>query len=108
MVAGSPGQRTRRANQTQPQFVSAALQRNTTAVGLHRRVAVNEQKEGKTMNEERTWIRYAAIAGILFVVLTIVSAAIGGSPPQPGDSVASIRHYASSHRSALLVGIYLS
>lgn len=52
---------------------------------------------------ERNWARYAALGGVLFVVLNVVGAAITGSPPAPNDSVAKITEYLDDKGTALQV-----
>jgi len=59
------------------------------------------------MRDERTWTQYAAIAGIVFVVLTIVGAFLPGQPPKPDDSIATIRSFYADHRSAILLSAYV-
>lgn len=60
------------------------------------------------MTNERIWIRYAAIAGIIAVVLSAIGALLPGAPPAPDSSAATLRDYFSTHRSAIVAGNYLS
>jgi len=48
-------------------------------------------------------IRFAGVAAIAFVVLTVVTVFASGQPPAADDSVAEIREYLVDHRSAILV-----
>jgi hypothetical protein len=52
-------------------------------------------------------VRLAGGAAIAFVVLILVSAFAGGSPPAADDSVTEIREYFVDHRSGLLIGALL-
>ena len=47
-------------------------------------------------------IRWAGVAGIVFVILIVVTIAISGSPPMGDDAVSKIRNYYIDHRSGLL------
>jgi hypothetical protein len=57
---------------------------------------------------ESTWERYGLGAGILFVVLIVVAALIGGAPPKPTDTPARIAAYFRDNQDALKVGSYLN
>jgi hypothetical protein len=48
------------------------------------------------MNESK-WERYAALGGIWFVVLTVISTFLPGAPPSTDDSVEKIAKYYSDH-----------
>jgi len=48
-------------------------------------------------------VRWAGVAGIVFVVLILVTVFAPGSMPKPDDSVAKIQKYFSDHRGGLLV-----
>jgi hypothetical protein len=47
-------------------------------------------------------IRWAGAAGIAFVILVVISIAIGGSPPMADDAASKVRDYYVDHRSNLL------
>jgi hypothetical protein len=47
-------------------------------------------------------IRWAGVAGIVFVILVVITIAISGSPPKGDDTVSKIRDYYIDHRSSLL------
>ena len=47
-------------------------------------------------------IRWAGMAGIVFVILIVISVAISGSPPMADDAVSKIRDYYVEYRSNLL------
>jgi hypothetical protein len=53
------------------------------------------------------WERYAAIGGVIFVVLNVVGALIGGSPPAPSDSAAKIAKYYADKDTALETAMWL-
>jgi hypothetical protein len=58
--------------------------------------------------DEAKWEQWGALAGIVFVVLTVVASLIGGSPPKPSDSAAKIVKYFKDNQDALKIGSYLS
>ena len=47
-------------------------------------------------------IRWAGVAGIVFVITIVITIVISGSPPMGDDTVSKIRSYYIDHRSALL------
>jgi hypothetical protein len=53
--------------------------------------------------DDAKWARWAALGGVLFVVLNVVGAAITGEPPAPNDSVAKITEYLDDKGTALQV-----
>jgi hypothetical protein len=52
-------------------------------------------------------VQWAGIAGIAFVVLTLISVFSTGQPPAADDAVGKIRDYLADHRTALLVSNFL-
>jgi hypothetical protein len=60
------------------------------------------------VSDDSAWERYGLAAGILFVVLVVIAALIGGAPPKPTDSVAKITSYFRDNQDALKVGGYLN
>jgi hypothetical protein len=57
---------------------------------------------------DSTWERYGMAAGLVFVVLVVVAALIGGAPPKPTDTAAKIAAYFRDNQDALKVGSYLN
>jgi hypothetical protein len=47
-------------------------------------------------------IRWAGAAGIVFVIIVVITIALSGSPPMADDAVGKIRSYYIDHRSRLL------
>jgi MFS family permease len=60
------------------------------------------------VSDDSAWERYGIAAGILFVVLVVIAALIGGAPPKPTDSTAKIGSYFHDNQDALKVGGYLN
>ena len=52
-------------------------------------------------------IRWAGFAGIVFVVLVVVTIAVSGSPPKPDDSAEKIRQYFVDHRGGVIAGNFV-
>ncbi len=51
--------------------------------------------------------RWAAVAGILYVVMDIVVGSVAGAPPAPGASQSEITDYIADHRNGVAVGLWL-
>src|SRR6478672_6749597 len=51
--------------------------------------------------DESKWERYAALGGIWFVVLSVISAFLPGAPPSTDDSAEKIAKYFSDHAGAI-------
>jgi hypothetical protein len=58
--------------------------------------------------DETTLERYGLAAGIVFVILIVVAALIGGSPPKPTDGALKIGSFFRDNQDALKVGSYLN
>lgn len=58
------------------------------------------------MNDSK-WARYAAIGGVAFVVLNVIGAIIGGSPPATDDPAAKITEYFTDKGDALKAALWL-
>jgi hypothetical protein len=58
--------------------------------------------------DESKWERWGALGGVLFVVLVVVAAVIGGSPPKPSDTAQTIENYFKDNQDALRIGSYLN
>jgi hypothetical protein len=58
--------------------------------------------------DEGQWEKWGLLAGVVFVVLIVVAALIGGSPPKPSDSVLKIAKFYKDNQDSLKVGSYLS
>jgi hypothetical protein len=59
------------------------------------------------MNDVK-WERYGPAAGLVFVVLVVISAFIAGIPPQPTDAPGKIYEFYRDHERALKAGVFLS
>jgi preprotein translocase subunit YajC len=54
------------------------------------------------------WEQYGALAGLVFVILVVVSVFIAGSPPRPDDSIQKIADYYKNHTGAIKTGAFLT
>ena len=52
-------------------------------------------------------VRWAGVAGVVFVILILITVFAGGSMPKPDDSVAKIQKYLVDHRGGLLLSNFL-
>ena len=59
------------------------------------------------MDDSRSWERYGALGGILFVILVIVSIAISGSVPKASDSTAKILKYFRDNKDGIEVAAFV-
>ena len=59
------------------------------------------------MNDVK-WERYGPAAGLVFVVLVVISAFIAGIPPRPTDTPRKIHEFYRDHERALKAGVFLS
>jgi hypothetical protein len=57
--------------------------------------------------DDSKWERYAALGGIWFVALSVISAFLPGAPPSTSDSVEKIAKYFSDHSGAIEVATFL-
>jgi hypothetical protein len=64
-------------------------------------------QEAKTVNQPTKWERYAALGGVLFVVLVIVSIAVMGSTPKSSDSASKILKSFQDHKDGIKVGTFI-
>jgi Domain of unknown function (DUF4386) len=60
------------------------------------------------MDDSGKWERYAALGGILFVVLLFAGMAVSGSSPKTSDSAAKILKYFHDNKDGIKVGAFLS
>ena len=51
--------------------------------------------------DDSRWERYAAVGGVVFVVLNIIGALLPGAPPAADDSAAKITEYFRDHTGAI-------
>jgi len=54
-----------------------------------------------------TWERFAPIGGVVFVVLDVIVAVLGGEPPASGASPAEITRYYDNHAAAIEMGLWV-
>lgn len=57
---------------------------------------------------DRKWEQYGALAGLVFVILLLVSGFIAGSPPDPDDPAREFREYFVDNDTTLKVASYLA
>jgi MFS family permease len=58
--------------------------------------------------EEVRWERFGGLAGLVFVILFVISAFIAGQPPEPTDAARKIHEFYEDHERALKAGAFLS
>src|SRR5436190_9404933 len=64
--------------------------------------------KGSVRMDESKWERYAALGGIWFVVLSVISAFLPGAPPSTDDSVLKIAKYFRDPSGAIAVAQLLA
>ena len=57
--------------------------------------------------DDTKWEQYGALAGLVFVVLVVLSAFIAGSPPEPDDRARKIAEYFFDNSGRIKAGSYL-
>jgi hypothetical protein len=82
------------------------------SLGIHAILAAGAGPPGRSQRgvemDDSTWERYAALGGIWFVVLSVISAFLPGAPPSASDSVVKIAKYFSDHSGAIEVATLLA
>jgi hypothetical protein len=56
---------------------------------------------GEEVMDDERWERYAAVGGVVFVILNIIGAVLPGTPPAADDSAAKITEYFQDHTGAI-------
>jgi len=66
----------------------------------------HDEGSGGVVDEDK-WARVAAVSGVLFVVLLVVSGFLPGTPPKLSDSPAKIFRYFTDHQSSVQLATFL-